>query len=273
MPHAKTIRSAPDGIVMPDYIRAALGNRDRYIRDHGFQESDLRIDWWNDELATAAPGRFKVSVDPTGAGSTKLTRGDLFALASRLSPYAGPADAGMEQDDADAYLNFLWHVLIWGSGSSTRNNRKRIASFVDADHGSSRVVLLATAAAAAQAGGSESARQAYGSLIRNGGGVVPGFGPAFFTKFLYFVGQGAAGHHSLILDARVASSLFDAGWTTLPRQRSRGGWSYSRNWYTDTYASYCGLLTRWAEEMSTELGAPIAPDEIERALFEGPART
>ena len=258
---------------MPDYIRAALGNRDEYIGDHGFQESQLRIDWWNDELATAAPGRFKVSIDPTGAGATRLRRCDLFALASGLSPHAGPAEGVSPQDDADKYLNLLWHVLIWGSGSSTRNNRKRIASFVDMEHADDRVGLLVAAAAAARAGGSESARQAYGGLIRKGGGVIPGFGPAFFTKFLYFVGQGEAGHHSLILDARVASSLFDAGWTALPRQRSRGGWSYSSNWYTDTYVSYCDLLARWAEEATTELGGPIAPDEIERALFEGPERT
>lgn len=272
MTDKETSRCAPDGIAMPDYVRAALGNRDRYIRDHGFQESDLRIDWWNDELAAAAPGRFKVSVDPTGVGATELTRGHLFSLASRLSPRTGHAAAGMEKDDADAYLNFLWHVLIWGSGSSTRNNRKRIASFADAIHGSDRVELLATATATAQAGGSESAGQAYGGLIRKGGGVIPGFGPAFFTKFLYFVGQGSPGHHSLILDARVASSLSEAGWTTLPRQRSRGGWSYSSNWYTDTYASYCDLLARWSKEATTELGSPVAPDEIERALFEGPPR-
>lgn len=258
---------------MPDYIRAVLGNRDQYIVDHGFQESHLRIDWWNDELATAAPGRFKVSIDPTGTGSTRLRRCDLFALASGLSTHAEPAEGVSPQDDADKYLNLLWHVLIWGSGSSARNNRKRIASFVDTEHGDERVALLVAATAAARAGGSDSARQAYGGLIRKGGGVIPGFGPAFFTKFLYFVGQGAAGHHSLILDARVASSLFDAGWATLPRRRSRGGWSYSSNWYTDTYASYCDLLARWAEEATTELGVPIAPDEIERALFEGPART
>ena len=271
MTDTQTSRTAPEAIAMPDYIRKALGDRDRYIRDHGFRESSLRIDWWNDELAAAAPGRFKVSIDPAGLGSTRLTRGDLFTAASGLPRHPGAADGAMAQDDADAYLNFVWHVLIWGSGSSTRNNRKRIASFTDAEHGSARVALLARAAAAAQAGGAGSARQAYEGLIRKGGGVIPGFGPAFFTKFLYFVGQGAAGHHSLILDARVASSLFDAGWTALPRQRSRGGWSYSRNWYTDTYASYCALLARWAAEATIELGAPIAPDEIERALFEGPA--
>lgn len=271
MTDKSTSRSAPDGIAMPDYVRAALGNRGR-IYDHGFPESKLRIDWWNDQLATAAPGRFKVSVDPTGSGATRLTRGDLFTLASRLSPYTGRPEVGMEQEEADPYRNFLWHVLIWGSGLSTRNNRKRIASFVDEDDRNGRVALLATAAAAARASGPDSARQAYAKLIRKGGGEIPGFGPAFFTKFLYFVGQGSPSHHSLILDARVASSLFEAGWTTLPRQRSRGGWSYCSNWYTDTYASYCDLLARWSKEATTELGSPVAPDEIERALFEGPPR-
>ena len=57
MTDTQTSRTAPEAIAMPDYIRKALGDRDRYIRDHGFRESSLRIDWWNDELAAAAPGR------------------------------------------------------------------------------------------------------------------------------------------------------------------------------------------------------------------------
>lgn len=255
MAQQKTIPVAPEDLMMPEYIKGVLGRRDDYVRQHGFAESQLRIRWWNEELATAG---FKpnVSVDPNNVGAVELARGHLFTLAETLT----------EGDDED-YLNFLWHVLIWGSGTSARNNRTRIAAFVDPTLRGNRVQLLREATTVAREGSVVSVRNAYGKLIRSGGGEIPGFGPAFFTKFLYFAGQGDPAHPCLILDARVASRLYDAGWTSLPRGKSRGAWTYSANWYTDTYASYCELLARWGAS------AAASPDEIERALFEGPRTT
>jgi hypothetical protein len=99
--------------------------------------------------------------------------------------------------------------------------------------------------------------------------VIPALGPAFFTKFLYFAGVGEGSTPCLILDARVAASLYEAGWTDLPRSARKNGYSFSYNWYTDTYVSYCELLKRWADAH----GPKTRPDEIERALFEGSQAT
>lgn len=96
--------------------------------------------------------------------------------------------------------------------------------------------------------------------------MIPGLGPAFFTKVLYFASETTTGTRCLILDARVAANLYSAGWKTLPH---RGG-NFSYNWFTTTYVDYCELLARWAEEASQELGTTVWPDEIERTLFEGP---
>ena len=102
-------------------------------------------------------------------------------------------------------------------------------------------------------------RAAYSSLIRPGRGVIDGLGPSFFTKLLYFAGGGELKHPCLILDANVARSLHDLGWTSLPRV-----WA---NWYTDTYVSYCELLHRWAGELPSRKSGPVAADEIEYSLF------
>jgi hypothetical protein len=99
-------------------------------------------------------------------------------------------------------------------------------------------------------------RGAYESLIRRG--TVPYLGPAFFTKFLYFASN-QDDPRCLILDARVARSLYRMGWSMAPTYPSR---SFSFNWYTDTYVSYCELLTRWADAAKTR------PDLFERRLFE-----
>jgi hypothetical protein len=247
---------------MPEYVACRLGDRENFIQGHGFVESEIKPGWWNQSLKDEGLGQFAVSADPNGSGSAKLTRGELFKLANTLE-----TDTAGEHD----YLKFLWHVLAWGSGTSRRNNLGRVRAFAATEDRCRNVDLLRKAADHARS----SASAAYSCLIRRGGGKIEALGPAFFTKFLYFVGGGDPGHPCLILDARVAERLFVAGWDTLPRHRVRNPegretWSYSANWYTATYVSYCDLLKRWAEGASARLGHAIAPDEIERALFEGP---
>jgi hypothetical protein len=122
-------------------------------------------------------------------------------------------------------------VLVWGSGTSRRQNTRRLEAFADIASRGERISLLREAAGAAVDG---DPHRAYGLLIRRGGGVIPALGPSYFTKFLYFAGAGAVAHRCAILDARVAQSLHGAGRSDLP-----DGWA---NWYTDTYASYCDVL-------------------------------
>jgi hypothetical protein len=83
---------------------------------------------------------------------------------------------------------------------------------------------------------------AYSALIRRGDAQIPHFGPAFFSKFLYFA-SGNTTPRCLILDARVARSLWALGWSIAPTYRGR---SFNYNWYTDTYVAYCSLLGSWA---------------------------
>lgn len=210
----------PADLILPIYVREGLGDRADRVVGQGFDESELRLEWWNDELKQAGLGSFLVSTDPNGSGAQRLTRGEIFQLA------AGPTLAADE-----AILNLLWHVLAWGSGTSRRNNRARIKAFADPGSAAANLALLRTAATHARAG---VVAVAYSCLIRRGGGMIPGLGPAFFTKFLYFVGAGNPSHTCLILDARVASSLHDSGWVGIPRRRTGAGWSYSANWYTTT---------------------------------------
>ncbi|MHA7132459.1 8-oxoguanine DNA glycosylase OGG fold protein [Oerskovia turbata] len=97
------------------------------------------------------------------------------------------------------------------------------------------------------------------------GARVPGLGPAFFTKVLYFVGgeelQVRGAVRCRILDARVVGSLRSSGWESLPKG--------NYNWFADTYVSYCELSARWAGELSVDIGRSVEADEIERVLFDG----
>lgn len=183
-------------------------------------------------------------------------------------------ELGCDLEDDDALLRFTFHVLAWGSGSSRRHNAVRVASLKDPGarsrfgEGTNRETLRkAFRAAGASADAPTSSwprkariRDAYCTLIRPGGGVIAGLGPAFFTKLLYFAGNSES-PSCLILDARVAKSLDRLGWQMSPRHGS-----FSYNWYTDTYVSYCELLHQWA---TRDLGREVRADEIEQWLFEG----
>lgn len=245
---------APINLALPSYVRGRLGRRPEYVLEHGFEDQSIGIDWWNAQLTGHGLDQRVRLFDHDEA--KRLTRRDLFEVAQ---PAANPNATDGE------VLTLLWHVLAWGTGSSQRGNVKRIDAFTDAAARRRNVDLLKGAIAFAREGDPGSA---YGVLIRHGGGQIRGLGPAFFTKLLYFASEDAAGTRCLILDARVAKRLSQAGWTSLP---GSGRNRYSYNWFTATYTSYCELLMRWAAEESDRQGRQIWPDEIERALFEGEA--
>ncbi|QJW38735.1 hypothetical protein [Cellulosimicrobium protaetiae] len=238
----------PPDLEPPTWTGSWLGRREALIVRHGFTSDQLLPTWWNEHLAAAGMTDHQVRPISREGGAPGLTRGDLFVLASNIE----------ESSPDDEYLTLLWHVLAWGSGTSRRNNLQRIAAFADPTAREERVGLLRAATVAAREGDTATA---YGTLIRRGGGTIPGLGPAFFTKFLYFVGGGSPEHACLILDARVATSLHAAGWSTIP--------AGTYNWYTQTYVAYCSLLAGWAAAASATAGQPIAADEFERALFAG----
>lgn len=238
--------TAPQDLELPHYVRSRLGRRTSFVLDHRFTAESIGVDWWNRQFERHG---LEQSVQVFEHGSfQRLTRSDPFRM--------GPDPLAHE----DAILTLLWHVLAWGTGPSQRLNELRIRAFERPDDRLKNTDLLKRAAQLASKGQPSAA---YRWLIRRGGGQISNLWPTFFTKFLYFASEGTMGTRCLILDARVASRLAEAGWHSLPHR----GQDYSYNWYTDTYASYCDLLTRWASAETSTANTLVFPDEIERALF------
>lgn len=241
---------------IPEGVAAWVGDRERVVLQHGFADDSVGMYWWARELSDTAFAGIEVSVDPLGRGSRCLTRGVIMQLA----------DMAFATEDPRAVLRLLFHALAWGTDASQRGNRRRIEAFRGAD-AAKHVGLLRTAGVAAREGDRE---KAYSTLIRPGGGKIPGLGPAFFTKYLYFAGGmwpgPGNGRRCLILDARVAAALrkTDGAWSPSPPGRS------SYNWYTRSYVAYCDLLDMWARQLTAQIGHDVRADEIERALFGGP---
>lgn len=197
-----------------------------YIFDH---RVTVNVAWWRQTFAARGL--------PNPLVGESISRGDLFALGARAV------------EDPDAALTLLWNAVAWGSGPSVRNVRARLAAVCADPPHAARVLCDAARRSRTDPAG------AYGLLRpedrRN---AIRSLGPAFFTKFLYFAGAGAAEHPCRILDARVAATLRGMGWRSLPR---------TSPWSASAYQRYNDLLGRWRLAAGIERA-----DVIERWLFE-----
>ncbi len=219
--------AVPAGLSLPDREADVVEQR-VYVSDS----------WWQAHLdSRGLPG-----------GPLQTQRDANGSFLTRSAVWAHAAD--VQHDDAGA-LRLLWHVLAWGAGLRSVRNESRRLDAVAADPARAAALLQQAAALALT-----QPEQAYAVLYPRGQGVITRLGPAFGTKYLYFAGGGAPGHRSLILDARVATSLHEAGWTSLPRA----------GWLASAYLRYIDLMARWSAEVSTA-EKQVTGDMLEFALF------
>lgn len=197
-------------------------------------------EWWNNALTERGLPGGPLQVTHDSELGPGISRRSLFELAATT-------------DSADGALGLLWHTLAWGGGKKVRLMSKRLDSVAANPRGA------ASALRAAAANAQMSPADAYETLYPLGCTLLKYLGPAYFTKYLYFAGGGAATHPCAILDSVVAANLRDRGWDGLR----------SASWSAVTYEQYCDLLACWAREASERLGRPIAADEVERWLFDG----
>lgn len=128
-------------------------------------------------------------------GIVSVSRQELFDMAQSV-----PSD--------DAAVSLYVHIAGWGIGTKARGAARVAKPLQDLTVGAK----LAEAHGLARAGDPV---QAYAAMNHGGPYKLRHFGPAFFTKWLYFGGyETAVSQHRtppLILDARVARAL---GWRT-----------------------------------------------------------
>ena len=208
-------------------------DRSSWILDHKFSVEYLKVASRDPLLEEAGLGDDRINF------KSDISRLHLFDMAQ--DAISSPRGA----------RRLLWASNAWGSGKSMRNQRRIITS-VQADPKGIGTILQESA---------ELSRKSPAEAFRHIYKKIKFFGPSFFTKYLYFAGGGDPSHPCLILDTRVAKSLYDddgeVKWTAFPQYR---------RWNPSVYHAYSDALLDWAEQLSTP-GAPIAPDQIERHLF------
>ena len=161
----------------------------------------------------------------------RVSRSDLFVQARSVN-------------SAESILNLYVEICGWGTGTKAQ----RVARCVKPLHEDGAVAALTRAFNAAK---SENPVEAYRRLNTRGEDRIKYFGPAFFTKWLYFssydTGQDRHDQLPLILDARVANAI---------------GWK-NTGWRSGDYGRYLEIVRQISEVWHT----PTQPHVVEYALF------
>jgi hypothetical protein len=185
-----------------------------------------------------------------------ISRGDVFDIADRARP-------GGDLDASDLFTaSFLWGTGTTGYGASRYREIKEIAG--DGLEASLRQALdqaYSTGPVPDPVAGYAELYGGYNYRQRAKAGEgdtsrIHKFGPAFFTKFLYFSTPGA-----LILDNVLANAVKRR--SGLEHLVTRRG--HSKEWTPYRYATYMHWMRMTAESLGVE------PDVLEVTLFAPPA--
>ncbi|OIJ63436.1 hypothetical protein [Streptomyces mangrovisoli] len=233
--------------------------------------------WWETNASAypdGTPGAHSVRYTPSRwaqitpwPSTLASTSADGDAAVSRAEVASGVADALQRE----AFREALVTTYVWGKGKrgtpggSGPAALHKILAFDGLD---------AALAAAVTALHEHGAPQAYAALYRQ----VPGLGPAFFTKFLYFTGlarRPAHGARPLILDRvlarrlrRMAAAVGCESGHDVDGSIAAWVWSDS-NWTPHRYQVYLSFMHAAANQLAAVEGWPseVAPDLLEYALF------
>ncbi|MFK4107498.1 hypothetical protein [Streptomyces sp. NPDC002176] len=233
--------------------------------------------WWEVNASVYADGT-------PGAHTVRYTPGRWARIApwpGALAPTSVGDDAAVSRAEVaaavgdalrrEAFGEALVATYVWGKGKrgtpggSGPATLHKILAFDGLD------AALATAVTALREHG---APQAYAALRRQ----VPGLGPAFFTKFLYFTGAAvppAQGPRPLILDRVLARRLrqlaaavgYESG---LDKDGSVAAWVWSdSNWTPHRYQVYLSFMQAATNQLVQGDSWPsgATPDLLECALF------
>ncbi|GHA77290.1 hypothetical protein ACIQRS_05230 [Streptomyces termitum] len=206
---------------------------------------------WAD--VTAWPDRFG---DRSGTETARVSRDQVVAAVREAVEHGRWAEA-------------LTASYVWGQGRTGYGPHRLRAILA----GSGTSESLASAGRTLQEDG---AVAAYGALR----GAVKGLGPAFFTKFLFFLDLAvhpSAAPRALILDQRVARVLRAHATRTgqeagLPSAAGTAAWTWSdSNWTPHRYEIYLRWITAASNQLAASAPdwADAGPDVLELALFEG----
>ncbi|WP_405638638.1 hypothetical protein [Streptomyces uncialis] len=235
------------------------------------------VQWWGENsgrYADGTPGAHAVRYAP-GRWAQVTPWPALPALGSAGGDArVSRAEVALAVADAlrrDAFTEALVATYVWGKGkrgSPAGSGPATLHKILAAD---GLEAVLAGAVTALREHGS---RHAYEAMHRQ----IPGLGPSFFTKFLYFAGQAvrpAQGPRPLILD-RVLSLRLRSLAVVAGRESGHdpdgtvAAWVWADwDWSAHRYEVYLSFMQAASRQLTATSGWPAeaAPDLLECAMF------
>lgn len=222
---------------MPRHRLPFLGDppdREQWVLGQGVE---FDPEHWRAHLGddTYLPSEFATL--PRSKGYRVIDRGTVHGIAHRAT---GPLGA----------LHTYVAAAVWGSGKRPARPRKIFTGEAERSWEIAEVFDAVATVLAVNGPGA-----AYRAMKRGGSLNIPSLGPAYATKFFYYIGYCrplVAGRHPLILDKNVAvalNRLLDLGWPT-------------SGWTSGQYETYLDIAGEWSDEWDG-----CGPDVIERVLF------
>jgi hypothetical protein len=197
-----------------------------------------KAEWWtkhfSGELAYFWPPQLdRLNLDADG--DREISRDDVFAIAATESEHSE--------------LHTAVAAYVWGVGSRSRGRIDSVFAPAFTDNADTVEDNLRLAADILKKDG---AVAAYESMLTGSPAKTNGMGPAYFTKFLFFMGyrDTTAELRPLILDSRAAKALSDLGELDAKEVDSE--------WSGDLYRRYLIYCQR---------ENPADPEAVEKALF------
>lgn len=224
-------------------------------------------DSWHRRLDKLAPGSSVNFEDALGAirdatsetPDSKLPAIDRDAVIRLSTPKAlnSGGDAGRPQRVVTAFIA----SMIWGYGQVGYGPYRTERVLTTSKDAIKSLVDIANTAQDPEYGGLHAFKSIAGNR-KSAGDYLKYLGPAFGTKFLYFLTKGANGVETTpVMDALVAKWF---------RQHAPEVEKFKLSWWDPTsYEQYLGSLRAWARALS-ELrpgGDPLDLDDVELLLF------
>lgn len=203
---------------------------DERIRSQGF---DYLTRHWTDRWPVALP----IPTALKGPERQHVSRSDLFALANEVS-------------SAESILNLYVAVCAWGTGTKAQ----RVARVTKPLHEEGALDALQRSLHKAR---TLDPVKAYHHLNSPSEDRIKGFGPAFFTKWLYFAAYDDPNREGLraplIFDDRVSNAL---GWASTTNRRPFTAYARYLDVAAEVNARWCPTSPRHVVEYALfKLGA------------------
>ncbi|MGW0171814.1 8-oxoguanine DNA glycosylase OGG fold protein [Streptomyces sp. NPDC003343] len=233
--------------------------------------------WWSEktaEFADGTPGAHTVRYTPSRWAKITPWPSALVSASHVGDAEISRAKVASIVADAlrrEAFREALVATYVWGKGKRGSPGGSGPASLQKILTAEGLDTALACAVTALS---EHSAEAAYAGLQ----GLVPEFGPSFYTKFLYFAGKvvpSATGPQPLVLDRVLARRLRSLAQvvgreTGHDPDGSIASWVWrDRNWSPHRYAVYLSFMQAAAGQAAATGTWPsdASPDLLEYALF------